>query len=174
MTLGIKWDHPTPAPQQNTRARILQTAEGLVNGDRNVQYGDPRADFQRTADMWSAYLGVDVAPHDVAALMCLLKVSRIRWSPEKEDSWVDLAGYAACGADCALPSVPVDEAQPAPNYMPGFRDCDLSEEPGDPPPVYVNPNVGFEQWFARHVAPQRVLIYDEAGMREVYPDGDPL
>lgn len=88
------------ALERNPRSDILLTAEELVNGDRNVQYGDPRQDFQRTADMWSAYLGYRVEPHDVAAMMCLLKVSRIRWSPLKKDSWVDLAGYAACGWDC--------------------------------------------------------------------------
>jgi hypothetical protein len=52
--------------------------------------------------MRSAHLGVDVAPHDVAAMMALLKGSGVRWSAEREDSWVDLAGYAACGAHCAL------------------------------------------------------------------------
>jgi hypothetical protein len=90
-------------PSRNHRANLLLTAERLVNGDRNAQYGDPRQDFQRTATMWAAYLGVDVQPHDVAALMALLKLSRIRWSPQKQDSWVDLAGYAACGWDCAAP-----------------------------------------------------------------------
>lgn len=82
---------------------MLAEAAGLVDGDRNAQYGDPRQDFQRTAAMWGAYLGVEVEPHDVAALMAILKVSRIRWSPEKRDSWVDLAGYAACGWHCAMP-----------------------------------------------------------------------
>ena len=85
----------------NARSDILKGAEALVNGDRNNQYGDPKQDFQRTADMWTAYLGTEVQPHDVAALMSLLKLSRIRWAPEKEDSWMDLAGYAACGWDCA-------------------------------------------------------------------------
>lgn len=89
----------------NAREECLTTALGLVNGDRNAQYGDPRQDFQRTASMWTAYLGVEIAPHDVAAMMMMLKVSRIRWSPEKFDSWVDAAGYAACGWDCAKPVV---------------------------------------------------------------------
>jgi hypothetical protein len=87
----------------NERASLLREAEQLVNGDRNATYGDPRQDFQRTATMWAAYLGVEVAPHDVAAMMALLKVSRIRWSPAKRDSWADLAGYAACGWHCAAP-----------------------------------------------------------------------
>lgn len=91
--------------KRNARAECLTTAESLVNGDRNAQYGDPRQDFQRTANLWTTYLDgkSTVEPHDVAAMMSLLKLSRIRWSPEKFDSWVDLAGYAACGWDCARP-----------------------------------------------------------------------
>jgi hypothetical protein len=83
----------------NARAECLQTAEQLVNGDRNTQYDEPSADFRRTAGMWSAYLGVPIELHDVAAMMALLKLARIRHAPTKADSWVDLAGYAACGYD---------------------------------------------------------------------------
>lgn len=82
------------------RSQMLAEAASLVDGDRNADYGDPLQDFRRTAAMWSAYAGIPFQPHDVAAMMALLKLSRIRWSPEKRDSWVDLAGYAACGADC--------------------------------------------------------------------------
>lgn len=53
--------------------------------------------------MWAAYLGVPIAMHDVAAMMALVKVSRIRQSPTTRDSWTDLAGYASCGWDCARP-----------------------------------------------------------------------
>lgn len=52
--------------------------------------------------MWSAYLGRPIAPHDVAAMMALLKVSRIAWSPNRADHWLDLAGYAACGFECTV------------------------------------------------------------------------
>lgn len=85
---------------------MLEEAANAVEGDRNVQYGPPLEDFQRTATMWSAYLGVPIQPHDVGAMMALVKVSRIRQSPAKRDSWVDLAGYAACGWDCARPADP--------------------------------------------------------------------
>lgn len=87
----------------NIREVLLTQAEQLVNGDRNVQYGDPNADFERTAAMWSAYLDHPLVKHDVAAMMALLKISRIAWSADKWDSWVDLAGYAACGASCVFP-----------------------------------------------------------------------
>lgn len=85
----------------NARSDILQGAEKLVNGDRNVQYGDPIDDFRRTADLWSAWKGVPFEPHEVAVFMTLLKLSRISWAKEKEDSWMDAAGYIACGWDCA-------------------------------------------------------------------------
>jgi hypothetical protein len=41
-------------------------------------------------------------PHDVAIMMMQLKHSRLSWSPTKEDHWIDLAGYAACGWDCVV------------------------------------------------------------------------
>jgi hypothetical protein len=39
---------------------------------------------------------------DVAAMLALLKIARLQQSPNHRDSWVDLAGYAACGAECGL------------------------------------------------------------------------
>lgn len=36
---------------------------------------------------------------DVAMMMALLKIARIRTGTATDDSYVDLAGYAACGAE---------------------------------------------------------------------------
>jgi hypothetical protein len=83
------------------RSHVLQTAERLVNNERNTQYDEPSADFARTAAMWTAYFGIPIAMHDVAAAIAMLKLSRIRHNPDHLDNWVDLAGYAACGADVA-------------------------------------------------------------------------
>jgi uncharacterized HAD superfamily protein len=83
------------------RAELLDEAKALICGDRNNQYGPPTKDFERTAAMWAAYKGVDFTAHDVAAMMALLKISRIAWSPDKRDHWADLAGYAGCGWECA-------------------------------------------------------------------------
>lgn len=58
--------------------------------------------------MWSVYLrtklmpGADLTATDVAALMALLKLCRIRNNPTHVDSWVDLCGYGACGGGIAL------------------------------------------------------------------------
>lgn len=92
----------------DNRNEVLDTAKALVNKDRNNQYGPPIDDFAKTAAMWTVYVQAvlrdrdALEPHDVAAMMSLLKISRIAWSPDNKDNWIDLAGYAACGWDCAL------------------------------------------------------------------------
>jgi hypothetical protein len=102
-------DDPRHTPAEKpigNRASMLREAESLVDGDRNSQYGDPIQDFQRTADFLSIYLngrfGTDIhlRPHDIAILMMLLKISRLTHQFDKRDTWVDTAGYAACGYDC--------------------------------------------------------------------------
>jgi hypothetical protein len=99
------------------RSHVLQTAERLVNNERNTQYDEPSADFARTAGMWTAYLGIPVAMHDVAMCMAMLKIARIRFAPGHLDNYFDLAGYAACGADVA-DAVQLEE-------MPLHDDCVL-------------------------------------------------
>lgn len=84
---------------ENARAECLRTAERLVNHERNSQYDEPSADFKRTAGMWSAYLGIPIEMHDVAAMMVLLKMARARFAPTLMDNWIDAAGYSACGYD---------------------------------------------------------------------------
>jgi hypothetical protein len=53
--------------------------------------------------MWNAYLhGIkkkNLDPWDVAAMMALLKIARISSGNAKDDNWIDLAGYAACGGE---------------------------------------------------------------------------
>lgn len=92
----------------NGRSEVLQTAEQLVNGDRNDDYGPPSQDFARTAAMWAAYFGVPIRAHDVAVALSMVKLSRIRVSPTVRDHWVDLAGYAACGWDTLAESIDSD------------------------------------------------------------------
>lgn len=91
------------------RGDLLDEAKSLITGDRNNQYGPPTQDFARTAAILNAlgfqFLKSDdtvqrLEGHHVALLMVALKMSRLAWQPEKRDSWVDLAGYAACGWEC--------------------------------------------------------------------------
>ena len=46
-------------------------------------------------------------PHDVAILMALLKIARVRSGRYKADNYIDLAGYAACAAEIADRCMPV-------------------------------------------------------------------
>lgn len=85
--------------------QILETAAAAVCGDRNASYGPPMEDFATQAAMMSAYLSrtnkrpVRVTASDIAALMAIVKIARQAHTP-KADNWIDLAGYAACGAEC--------------------------------------------------------------------------
>ena len=61
-------------------------------------------------NLWEIYLkarcldscgGLDILPEDVAMMMSLLKIARIASGNYKADSFIDLAGYAACAGECA-------------------------------------------------------------------------
>ena len=86
------------------RKEVLDRADKCVNGDREGSYGSPEDNFARIAKMWNAYLGntyprKDLKPSDVAAMLALLKIARIGSGNYKDDNWIDLAGYAACGGE---------------------------------------------------------------------------
>lgn len=93
------------------REECLQAAAECVLQNRADTYGKPEDGFGVIARLWNAYLVgklkanngdcVAVEPADVAAMMVMLKLSRIAVTPSHADSWVDIAGYAACGAECA-------------------------------------------------------------------------
>ena len=82
-----------------TRAEILDEAKKCVTGHREEDYGKVEDNFGLIADLWSEYLGMGVAPVDVAMMMCMLKIARIRNGGGSGDSFVDLAGYAACAGE---------------------------------------------------------------------------
>jgi hypothetical protein len=71
---------------------ILDEAKRIVHGDRGENYGHPLEDFSRTAKIWSAILGTDVSPEQVALCMVGVKISREVNRP-KRDNIVDGAGY---------------------------------------------------------------------------------
>lgn len=87
--------------EQNESEDILEEALRITSKDRQSQYGPPNIDFHRTAKIWSALFGYDFQSWHVAVAMEGLKLSRTMHSPEKRDNWVDMAGYARCGYQCA-------------------------------------------------------------------------
>ena len=95
-----------------TRAEILEAARVCVCGDREQDYGSPENNFETIGLLWGVYLRAahpelarvmainHITPKDVAAMMGLLKVARIA-TGSSMDSFVDLAGYAACAGEIA-------------------------------------------------------------------------
>jgi len=94
------------------RERCLETARQVVTKDRASAYGSAEDNFSNIAEMWNAQgLRIDgrqLVAGDVALLMIGMKLARLRHNPSHEDSWVDVAGYAACGMEVG---VTVDEVQ---------------------------------------------------------------
>ena len=89
-----------------TRADILKEAEKCVCGQRQEDYGSPEDSFSTISYLWTVYLDAahranfQITPKDVAVMMALLKVARIARG-DNPDSFVDLAGYAACAGEIA-------------------------------------------------------------------------
>lgn len=89
-----------------TRKECLDAAAAAVLKDRNVTHGSPEDSFSTIAGFWSTYRGVAFTPADVAAMMILLKVARIRANPAHPDNYTDAAGFAACGAEVSTKPEP--------------------------------------------------------------------
>lgn len=99
-----------------TRRDVLDAALRCVCGEREQDYGSPEDNFATIAAFWYTYLyaktgmSVPIKPDDVAVMMALLKVARLA-TGKTPDSYVDLAGYAACAGEIALKAF-VRGAQP--------------------------------------------------------------
>ena len=89
------------------REDVLNAAKRCVTGDREQDYGSPENNFRTIAGLWNAYLGAPccIKPKDVAAMLALLKIARIASGNSKDDNWIDLAGYAACGGELETDSI---------------------------------------------------------------------
>lgn len=91
------------------RKELLDKAIEIIEGARQEHYGSPEDNFARIAEYWQTYLrqtqikGFPIAIHswDVATMMVLMKVARLAADYLHDDSWLDIAGYAACGSECA-------------------------------------------------------------------------
>lgn len=83
------------------RQSLLEKTIDTVVNQRNNTYGPPAQDFSRIAGLLSQlgfeFKGGPVEAHHTAMIMICLKLSRLTWSPEHEDNWLDTAGYAATG-----------------------------------------------------------------------------
>ena len=83
------------------RMEILASAEEKVNGERDSVYGPPLENHKRIAIIWGVILGTEISPAEVALCMLGVKVARLVQTPEHEDSYIDLVGYAAIAGELA-------------------------------------------------------------------------
>ena len=82
----------------------MEEASNLISGERHEEYGDAKENFDRIAGYWNAHLGLInfISARDVAAMMVLLKISRLHGDgPKDVDTYVDICGYAAIGGEIA-------------------------------------------------------------------------
>lgn len=82
-----------------TREEIIKQVEKCILNDRQNTYGTPEDNFQTIANYWNNYLGIKdaffmLSAKDVAIMMILLKIARMKSSPNHLDNYVDAAGYS--------------------------------------------------------------------------------
>ena len=82
-----------------TRKEVLEAAAEIVCKDREEKYGKPENNFELIAKMWSIWLDTEVTASDVAMMMAMLKIARIKTGKPKDDNYIDLIGYVACMAE---------------------------------------------------------------------------
>jgi hypothetical protein len=96
------WREEIGNPHVVGRAAVLDTAKEYVTKDRAADHGDMEDNFRTIASYWNTHLGLIegfIEPHDVAVMMTLLKVARIKQNEKHLDNWVDACGYMACGGE---------------------------------------------------------------------------
>lgn len=92
------------------RSEILEAARRCVCGEREQDYGTPENNFETIGLLWGVYLRAahpefakvmainGITAKDAGTMLALLKVARIA-TGSSPDSFIDLAGYAACAGE---------------------------------------------------------------------------
>lgn len=62
--------------------------------ERAAEYEPPAISLGKIAVYWSEYIGAEIAPYDVAIMMCQLKIARLS-KGHHQDSLEDAAAYLA-------------------------------------------------------------------------------
>lgn len=130
-----------------TKQDFVNKLSNTINA-REDTHGSPQDTFATIAEIWTALLKkkimrdvteisgslnltsnfvsseiaakFKVTPSEVANMMAAMKIARTADNPYHEDNWIDIAGYAACGA------VIVDEVKSSVNK--DYVDCMMDDE----------------------------------------------
>lgn len=105
------------------RSEILEAARCCVCGEREQDYGTPENNFETIGLLWGVYLRAahpefakvmainGITAKDAGTMLALLKVARIA-TGSSPDSFIDLAGYAACAGEIVTErSSPYEKAE---------------------------------------------------------------
>lgn len=92
------------------RVKTLDAALAAAAKDHTATHGAAGDTFGHIAAIWSARLGQTVTPAQVSIMLIDLKTARAWGNPSHADNWVDIASFAACGAELAGASP--DDARP--------------------------------------------------------------
>jgi len=78
--------------------KILDSCKTILR-QRGEQYGDAEELYQRTAELWTAFLGSQINDKDVCIMMSLMKLARLRQETDNpavtKDSYQDAINYIA-------------------------------------------------------------------------------
>jgi len=95
----------TEDPRTARRREFLELVGSAICQDRQNSYGHAEDNFATIARMFNEIRpDLSLTYLDVAIFMIVVKVARLRSSPEHLDNYIDLAGYAGCayGIACDL------------------------------------------------------------------------
>ena len=81
------------------RTEILKKANDIINNDRQATHGKPEDSFYNIAQLWSAYLNHSLSVIDVAMLMTLMKIARVKNNTKHDDNFIDICGYSAIAGE---------------------------------------------------------------------------
>ena len=90
-----------------TRSSVLDTAKQYVTEDREATHGNMEDNFEAIATLWNQYFNCErsFSPIDVAVMMALLKIARLKSNKDNPDNYIDTCGYMACAGELALRKV---------------------------------------------------------------------
>ncbi|ATN89396.1 hypothetical protein SEA_ILEEKAY_57 [Mycobacterium phage ILeeKay] len=155
---------------------ILEEAQRLIHGPRNKNYGHPRENFADISALFSAYLERPITDLDVANLMILVKVARVKGTGYHRDSYTDIAGYAGCAeriyeepveedGQLALFDLPLpddlirNEDEDSLSWVDALNDITYSDEDEDTPVDLDEPRV----WHRWADVPLNTRVEDRIG-----------
>jgi Domain of unknown function (DUF6378) len=76
----------------NQEPTILEEAQSLIIGDRNVAYDHPLDNFNRIKKGWEVIFNIEITEEQVGLAMAWVKIARETYK-HKRDNLTDGAGY---------------------------------------------------------------------------------